>query len=242
MTLTGTKPPATAELRNTAAVPDPRTFWRVGLALALPVGPLLVTLARAIMPYWTSQDDTTIAANIAAHPKMMEVMNWIGLPVLPFMLITVLGLGYLARRARPRVGGGGDHSDVLRVRNVELSWSIGLPRLVMSTHGYSVEQMVTLSNQLGNTPMAPLVGLCWVVVHILGMVVAAIALFRARMLPLWAAILLGLSQPVHLLAAIIVPSGWLDVFGGWGMTTLICGYLTFRVLRMRNEDWDLPRL
>jgi hypothetical protein len=29
----------------------------------------------------------------------MELMNWIGLPVLPFMLITVLGLGYVARRA-----------------------------------------------------------------------------------------------------------------------------------------------
>jgi hypothetical protein len=53
--------------------------------------------------------------------------------------------------------------------------------------------MVTLSKQLGGTPMATLVGLCWVVIHILGMVVAAIALFRARMLPLWAAILLGLS-------------------------------------------------
>ena len=90
--------------------------------------------------------------------------------------------------------------------------------------------------------MATLVGLCWVVVHILGMVVAAIALFRARMLPLWAAILLALSQPVHLVAAIIVPSRWLDVFAGWGMTTLICGYLTLRVLPMRNEDWDLPRL
>ena len=90
--------------------------------------------------------------------------------------------------------------------------------------------------------MATLVGLCWVVVHILGMVIAAIALFRARMLPLWAAILLGLSQPVHLTAAIILPSRWLDVFGGWGMTALICGYLTFRVIRMRNEDWDLPRL
>jgi hypothetical protein len=26
------------------------------------------------------------------------------------------------------------------------------------------------------------------------------------------------------------------------MTTLICGYLTYRVLQMRNEDWDLPRI
>ena len=113
---------------------------------------------------------------------------------------------------------------------------------VMSTHGYSVAQMVTLSNQLGDTAMATLVGMFWVVVHILGMVIAAIALRRARILPLWAAILLGLSQPLHLVAAIIVPSRWLGVFGGWGMTTLICGYVALQVLRTRNEDWDLPRL
>ena len=90
--------------------------------------------------------------------------------------------------------------------------------------------------------MAMVVGLFWVVVHILGMVIIASALRRARVLPLWAAILLGLSQPVHLVAAIILPSLWLDVFGGWGMTTLICGYVALQMLRIRNEDWDLPRL
>jgi hypothetical protein len=90
--------------------------------------------------------------------------------------------------------------------------------------------------------MAMVVGLFWVVVHILGMVIIASALRRARVLLLWAAILLGLSQPVHLVAAIILPSRWLDVFGGWGMTTLICGYVALQMLRIRNEDWDLPRL
>jgi hypothetical protein len=242
MTLTGAKPTASPSELRTASVRDPRTFWRVSLALALPVGPLLVTLARAIMPYWTSQDDTTIAANIAAHPKAMELMMWIGLPILPFMLITVLGLGYVARRGAPVLAAIG----TIPAFFAYAMWNSAGPSdylgWVMSTHGYTLDQMVTLSNQLGDTPMAMVVGLFWVVVHILGMVLTAIALFRARMLPLWAAILLGMSQPVHLIAAVILPSRWLDVFGGWGMTTLICGYLTFRVLQMRNEDWDLPRI
>ena len=240
MTLTGVKPTTSLAVPATP-VRDPRTFWRIGVALALPVGPLLVTVARATIPYWTSQDDATIAANIAAHPKAMEVLNWIGLPILPFMLITVLGLGYLARRGAPVLAAVA----TIPAFFAYAMWNSAGPSdylgWVMSTHGYTVDQMVTLSNQLGNTPIAVVTGLFWVVVHILGMVVAAIALFRARMLPLWAAILLGLSQPVHLIAAIIVPSRWLDVFGGWGMTALICCYLTFRVLQMRNEDWDLPR-
>ena len=241
MTLTGAKPTTSLAVPS-APVRDPRTFWRVGVALALPVGPLLVTVARAMLPYWTSQDDATIAANIAAHPKAMEALNWIGLPILPFMLITVLGLGYLARRGAPVLAAVA----TIPAFFAYAMWNSAGPSdylgWVMSTHGYTVDQMVTLSNQLGNTPIAVVTGLFWVVVHILGMVVAAIALFRARMLPLWAAILLGLSQPVHLIAAVIVPSRWLDVFAGWGMTTLICGYLTFRVLQMRNEYWDLPRI
>lgn len=242
MTLIATKSTTSQAATETASTRDPRTFLRVGLALALPVGPLLVTFARAIMPYWTSQDDATIAANITAHPKIMELMIWIGLPVLPFMLITVLGLGYVARRGAPVLAAVG----TIPAFFAYAMWNSAGPSdylgWVMSTHGYSVDQMVTLSNQLGDTAMATVVGLFWVIVHILGMIIAAIALRRARVLPLWAAILLALSQPVHLVSAIIVPSRWLNVFGGWGMTTLICGYVALQALRTRNEDWDLPRL
>lgn len=242
MTATSTKiTTSPSEIKITTAR-DPRSFWRVGVALALPIGPLLVTLARAIMPYWTSQDDATIAANIAAHPKTMELMIWLGVPLLPFMLITVLGLGYIARRGAPVLAAIGTIPAFFAYAMWNTAGTSDYLGWVMSRHGYSVDQMVILSRQLGDTAMATVVGLFWVVVHILGMVVVAIALLRARMLPLWATILLALSQPIHLVAAIIVPSRWLDVFGGWGLTTLICGYLAIRVLHMRNEDWDLPRL
>ena len=158
MTLISTKSTTSPAEPQIVTARDPRTFWRVGLALALPVGPLLVTFARAIMPYWTSQDDATIAANIAAHPKTMELMNWIGLPVLPFMLITVLGLGYVARRGAPVLAAVG----TIPAFFAYAMWNSAGPSdylgWVMSTHGYSVAQMVTLSNQLGDTAMATLVG------------------------------------------------------------------------------------
>jgi hypothetical protein len=242
MTVTGAKTTASAAETRAVTTRDPRTFWRVGVALALPVGPLLVTLVRAIMPYWTSQDDVTIAANIAANPTTMELLNWIGLLVLPFMLITVLALGYVARRGAPVLAAVGTIPAFFAYAMWNSAGTSDYLGWVMSTNGYSVEQMVTLSRQLGNTAMAAFVGLFWVVVHILGMVVAACALYRARVLPLWATILLAASHPVHLVSAIILPNRWLDVFGGWGMTTLICGYLAIRLLRSSNEDWDLPRI
>ena len=75
------------------------------------------------------------------------------------------------------------------------------------------------------------VGFFWVLGHILGLVILAIALHRARVLPLWAATLMALSQPVHLVSAVIVPSRWLDVFGGWGITTLTCALVSVWILR-----------
>lgn len=240
MTHTGTEPRSEPLETKTAAVRDPRTFWRVAVALALPVGPLLVTTARAIMPYWTDQDTATIVAGIAAHPGTMAVLNWVGLAIVPFMLITVLGLGWVARRGAPVLAAVGAISGFFAYGMWGSTGSSDYLLWVMSAHGYSLDAMVALSEQTANTPMAMVAGFFWVFTHILAMVVAAIALHRARVLPFWAAAALAMSQPVHLVSAVIVPSRWLDVFGGWGLTTLICGYVSLRVLRMRNGDWDLP--
>jgi hypothetical protein len=214
MTLIGTKSTSPQAQTEAATARDPRTFWRVGLALALPIGPLLVTFARAIMPYWTSQDDATIAANIAAHPKD-HGSDGLDRAAGPSVHAHHRDLGYVARRGAPVLAARGTIPAFFAYAMWDSAGPSDYLAWVMSTHGYSVDQMVTLSNQLGSTAMATFVKLFWVVVHILGMVIAAIALRRARVLPLWAAILLGLSQPVHLVAAIIVPSRWLDVFGGW---------------------------
>ena len=111
---------------------------------------------------------------------------------------------------------------------------------VLSAAGYSVDEIVTLTGHLDATGLSMAVGTFWVLGHILGLVILAIALHRARVLPLWAATVMALSQPVHLVAAVIVPSRWLDVFGGWGMTTLTCVLVSVWMLRRRDSDWDLP--
>jgi hypothetical protein len=102
MTITDTVPASgPLQTKTTRAARDPRTFWRVLIAIALPIGPLLVTAARALLPYWTNQDSETIARNILAHPGRMELLGWLGLPIVPLMLTTVLALGWVARRGAP---------------------------------------------------------------------------------------------------------------------------------------------
>jgi hypothetical protein len=92
---------------------------------------------------------------------------------------------------------------------------------------------------LESTTLSFATGFFWVLGHILGLVILAFALHRAGVLPRWAAIVMALSQPVHLVSAVIIPSRWLDVFGGWGMTTLTCALVSVWILRTRDDDWDL---
>jgi hypothetical protein len=219
---------------------DLRTFWRVALAIALPVGPLLVTAARAVMPYWTSDDAATVVAKTAAAPELSNLLVWLGAFLTPCMIISMLTLGYVARRGAPVLATIGT---VLSFGAYSLWGATGnfdYTATVLTGAGYSVEEVTTLTGHLDSTTLSAAVGTFWVLGHILGLVILAIALHRARVLALWAAIVMALSQPVHLLAAVILPSRWLDVVGGWGMTTLTCTLVAIHLWRTRNEDWDLP--
>ncbi|HLL63053.1 MAG TPA: hypothetical protein VK401_08385 [Propionibacteriaceae bacterium] len=221
-------------------VRDLRTFWRLALAIALPIGPLLVTVARAILPYWTNDDPTTIVAKTAAAPATMNLLIWLGAFLTPCMIVSMLTLGYVARRGAPVLATVGT---VLSFAAYALWGAIGntdYTATVLLAAGYGVDEVTALTGHLDSTVLSMAVGSFWVLGHILGLVILAIALHRARVLPLWAATVMALSQPVHLVSAVILPSRWLDVFGGWGMTTLTCALVAVHLWRTRNEDWDLP--
>ena len=99
--MTLTAEPGTSSRRLDPTTRDLRPFWRIALAIALPVGPLLVTLARAVMPYWTSDDPATIVAKVAEAPATMNLLIWLGALLTPCMIISMLTLGYVARRGAP---------------------------------------------------------------------------------------------------------------------------------------------
>ena len=219
---------------------DPRTAWRVALAIALPIGPLLVTLARAVMPYWTSDDPATVVAKMAAAPGAMNALLWLGALLTPFVIVSMLTLGYVARRGAPVLATIGTVLSFGAYAVWGATGNADYTASVLLRSGYSVEEVTTLTGHLDATALSAVVGFFWVLGHILGLVILAVALHRARVLPLWAATVMALSQPVHLVAAVILPSRWLDVIGGWGMTTLTCALVAVHIWRTRNEDWDLP--
>jgi hypothetical protein len=223
-----------------ARVRDLRPLWRVALAIALPVGPLLVTLARAVLPYWTNDDPATMVAKIGAATDTMSLLMWLGAFLTPCMIISMLTLGYVARRGAPVLATIGTVLSFGAYALWGATGNLDYTATVLLSAGYSVEEVVTLAGHLESTVLSMVLGFFWVLGHILGLVILAIALHRAQVLALWAATLMALSQPVHLVSAVILPSRWLDVFGGWGITTLTCALVSVWILRTRDTEWDLP--
>jgi hypothetical protein len=72
------------------------------------------------------------------------------------------------------------------------------------------------------------------------MVLLGIGVVRARLVPWWVGAMIVVSQPVHVISAVVVPSRALDVLGGWGVTTLGFVFVALAVLRMTDDEWDLP--
>ena len=53
---------------------------------------------------------------------------------------------------------------------------------------------------------------------------------------MWAAVATIAAQPIHFVAAVIVSSQTLDLFG-WGLNAVGFAALSFVVLRMDDDEW-----
>ena len=79
----------------------------------------------------------------------------------------------------------------------------------------------------------------FVIGHLVGMVLVAIAVVRAKVVPWWVGLIIAVAQPVHVVSAVVVPNRLLDVVLGWGATTVGYALVAGAVLRTADEEWDL---
>ncbi|MBE3011180.1 hypothetical protein IL992_18560 [Microbispora sp. NEAU-D428] len=211
---------------------DLRTASRVVSAILMPIGPACVAVIRLVIPGGSGD----VGAEVAANPGAQRLVLLLGIPALFTLLPGAYAALHLGRRHRPvlaawaavflipgylgmTVLGAGD-SAVLAGRNI----------------GLAPSDITRLSEEILFLNMVP--ALVFVVGHIAGTVLLGVLAIRARLIPLWAAALLTVSQPLHL-TAIVVVNAWLDLVA-WGLTAVGMGFLGLRVLRTPNDEWELP--
>jgi hypothetical protein len=212
----------------TAAAQVPRTrsgpragLDRTALAILMPIGPLAIAVVRGILPYNTTDSNTVMAAKVAAHQGTETIVIWLTFVALLTLIPGVIALGMLARRHTPRLGTAGlvlayaafaclFWSSVAGADNVAL----GAARIGM--HPGTTGALLT---SIANIRPVGLATGIFVLGHILSLVLLAVALWRGRAIPAWAALLLGLSQILHFTFAVIAPVHVLDGCA-WGLTAV----------------------
>jgi hypothetical protein len=74
--------------------------------------------------------------------------------------------------------------------------------------------------------------------HVIGSILLAIGLRRSQRVGLAGCLILGISQPIHVLAAISGDHP-LDLIG-WGMTAVGMAFAARALITLPNDEWDLP--
>lgn len=218
---------------------DLRGFWKLFAAVLIVLAPLSVMIGRGIMPYWTTDSSLSIVEKTLAHQDLVSMMGWTGIVTGPVLLLGVLAVAYVARRGSPVLA-------TLGAGLSFLAWCMGsatvdLDYLVITLgqNGFDAHSITQLADLLQNTALATVTGIIWLIGHIVGMVLIGIAVVRAGLVSWWVGIALIISQPMHFISAVIIPSRLLDLTLGWGLTTLGCAVVALAVARMTNDQWDL---
>lgn len=230
---------ATTDARDTR---DLRRTWRRVAALALVAGPLGVTVIRLVMPYWTDDAPAQMVAGFAADPGRGAAMNWLSLVVTPFLLLSALAMGFVARRRAPVIATWGA---AVLFGAYALGSAVSAPDILVEAfvaRGDDPAAIAADAALLMDAPAMLTGALTFVVGHLIGMVLVAIAVVRARVVAWWVGALIAVAQPIHVVSAVIVPNQMLDVAFGWGATTLGYALVAWAVLRTSDDEWDLPPL
>lgn len=217
---------------------DLRRFQRWTLALLMPVGPAAVAVLRYVLPYDTPDDAATVVAKVAADPAAQRLVLWMGLLAAFTLVPGVIAALRLSRRREPvltAVAGA-----LLVPGYLALNVMVGVDLLVLAgiESGIDRTALAEVTESAMALPVTSVATTVFVAGHLLGTVLLGITLGRAGVLRWPWAIVLSVSQPVHLVAA-MTGNHPLDLVG-WGMTAVGMAAVAAVLLRLPDDEWDQP--
>jgi hypothetical protein len=219
---------------------DARTVWRILLAVAGPPLAIYVAIARFLLPYDMSDTPEMIFDNLIAHPDFSMISMWIGVVLAPTCIAGVVAVGWLSRRRVPILTTIGLILAVVGFTCLAIGNTFGeLSTALVARHPeFDRATAYALGAGLELGPVSNLTGTLFVFGHLLGTIILGVALWRSHTVPSWSAILLAVSQPIHL-ASVMLGSRPLDLVG-WGGTAVGFAATGWALLQMKNYDFDLP--
>ncbi len=197
-----------------------RRLRLTALAVIAPIGPLAIAGIRAVLPYKTAEDNAGIVADVAANQSAQSTVLWLSFIASLTLVIGVLVVSSMAVRGAPVLGTIGA---VLAVTGYSSLFFGVLPSdaaaLAAAETGVDNATTTQILDQMAAHPSTAIALMLFVIGHILGTVLLGVALWKGRLVPAWAALVLIVSQPLHLIFAVVVSNGLLDA-AAWSLTAV----------------------
>lgn len=226
-----------AEAARLAPAQDVRSKTRWLAALVIPIGPGAVALLRFVLPYFTASDSEAIVKSVVANPQGQSAVLWLGFIAMLTLIPGVIWVGRVTRRAAPRLTAA---ALLLLVPGyISLSALLAGDLLLWIGAEQGVEQTVLASMYEAAHPTTYIGMGIFVLGHVVGTILLGIAMWRSSRLPRWAAVMTVLSQPLHFAAAFFIGSPPLDLVA-WGLNAVGFAAVSAAVMRMSDDEWDLP--
>lgn len=212
---------------------DTRTLERVVAAVLMPLGPLCAAVIRFVIP------GEPVGESVPADPGAQRLVLALGVVIVFTMVPGAYAALRLLRRKAPRLTAW---TGAFLIPGYLAMMGGGMDAATMASYdaGFSPAEMDRLNAAIWALPFTIVIGLIFVVGHIVGTVLLGATMIATRATVLPVGIAMVVSQPLHL-AAVITNTRWLDL-GAWGLTALGMAFLAWRVLRTPNDEWDLPPL
>lgn len=188
---------------------------RVAAVVVAATGPMAIGALRAVLPYETVDDSATVLAKVAAHPVRESAVLWLIYLAAATLPVGVLIVGRLAIRHRPVLGTVGAVLAWLGFISLFISVTLADYVALSATGRLPAASAAVLLDAVAAQPAVVVASVVFVVGHIVGGLLLAAALWRV--VPIWAALALAVSMPLHFVFAVVIPSGALDACA-WTLT------------------------
>ncbi|MGH3509155.1 MAG: hypothetical protein ACRDPI_02870 [Nocardioidaceae bacterium] len=227
---------AVVEAGEQAKAHDARRFWRILLAVVVPIP----WLAKGIQ-YIVLEPDYNHTSDQIKYDLTHEVykyLQWLDVLFVVLVVPSILAMVLVSRRGAPRLsaaatllmGGGFLMVLPLSIGSDQLAW-------IAAQNGRNSAVIGQYLDDAGSDPRAGLGVLGFLVAIVFGSILIALALWKSQAVAGWAAALVGLGGATH-----IFIGSFGHVVHGAGLVVLAIGCVAVsqRLLTMGDDEFDLP--
>jgi hypothetical protein len=227
---------ATVTATERTKVHDARRFWRVLLAVVVPIP----WLAKGIQYIVLEPDYEHTADQIRydmAH-GVYKYLQWFDALFVVLVVPSIIAMVLVSRRGAPRLsaaatvlmGGGFLMVVPLNFGSDQLAWVAAQNSRDPAVIGQYIDDAAT-------DPRAGLGVLGFLVAIVFGSILIALALWKSQAVAGWAAVLVGVGGATHIFIGALG-----HVVHGAGLVVLAVGCVAVsrRLLEMSNDEFDLP--